>query len=205
MIIINPDPVLPTIPPLQPSPPYYLKIYPQSLLAGNVWTCQYNLLYLRPGATLHVLLTSCMKCPSTPPPRYNNTSRSIFGQKPVSLFMSSLPVVGSVPAHLHLMVTTHLHNQYSARTRCHSPSVPDLHTSPPAPALSTSSSQFIIQLCAIRFYLQASGTLRVLSFLFLLITDTATLVHGVILPILNSVVKTFGVKPFPPGEAGIPV
>ena len=99
------------------------------------------------------------------------------------------------------MVTTHIHNQYSARTRCHSPSVPDLHTSPPAPALSTSSSQFIIQLWTIRFYLQASGTLRVLSFLFLLITDTATLVHGVILPILNSVVKTFGVKPFPPGEA----
>ena len=85
MIIIHPEPVLPTIPPLQPSPPYYLKIYPQSLLAGNVWTCQYNLLYLRPGATLHVLLTSCMKCPSTPPPHYNNTSRSIFGQKPVSL------------------------------------------------------------------------------------------------------------------------
>ena len=119
--------------------------------------------------------------------------------------MSSLPVVGSVPAHLHLMATTHIQNQYSPRTRYLCPSVPDLHTSPPAPALSTSSSQFIIQLCTIRFYLQASGTLRVLSFLFLLITDTATLVHGVILPILNSVVKTFGVKPFPPGEAGIPV
>ena len=157
-------------------------------------------IYLRPGATL-----SCMKFSTTPLPHGYNTSRSIFGQKPVSLSMSSLPVVGSVPAHLHLMVTTHLHNQYSARTRCHSPSVPDLHTSPPAPALSTSSSQFIIQLWTIRFYLQASGTLRVLSFLFLLITDTATLVHGVILPILNSVVKTFGVKPFPPEAAGIPV
>ena len=94
MIIIHPEPVLPTIPPLQPSPPYYLKIYPQSLLAGNVWTCQYNLLYLRPGATLHVLLTSCMKCPSTPPPHGNNTyPQSIFGQKPVSLSMSSLPAV----------------------------------------------------------------------------------------------------------------
>ena len=55
--------------------------------------CQYNLLYLRPGATLHVLLTSCMKCPITPVPHINNTSQLIFGQKPVSLSMSSLPVV----------------------------------------------------------------------------------------------------------------
>ena len=68
--------------------------------------CQYNLLYLRPGATLHVLLTSCMKCPITPVPHINNTSQLIFGQKPVSLSMSSLPAVWSVPAHLHLMVTT---------------------------------------------------------------------------------------------------
>ena len=49
-------------------------------------------------------------------------------------------------------------------------------------------------------------TLRVLSVLFLPIT------YNVTLPILNSdvgtlsiVVKIFGVKPFPPGEAGIPV
>ena len=77
MIIIHPEPVLPTIPTLQPSPPYYLKIYPQSMLAGNVWTCQYNLLILDPGP----------------------------------LSMSSLP------AHLHLIITTH-HDQYSARSRC---------------------------------------------------------------------------------------
>ena len=93
-----------------------------------------------PGATLHVLITSCMKCPTTPPPHCNNISRSIFAQNPVSLSISSLPVVGSV--HLHLMVTTHLYNQYSPRTRCLSASVSDLHTSPPA--LSTSSSQLIL-------------------------------------------------------------
>ena len=59
-------------------------------------------MYLRPGATL-----SCMKFSTTPPPHGNNTSRSIFGQKPVSLSMSSLPVVGSVPPHLS---STHLNN-----------------------------------------------------------------------------------------------
>ena len=158
MIIIHPDPVLPTIPPLQHSPPQYLKISLQSLMAANVRCVSTIRIYLRPGATL-----SCMKFSTTPLPHGNNTSRSIFGQKPVSLSMSSLPVVGSVPAHLHLMATTHIQNQYSPRTRYLCPSVPDLHTSPPAPALSTSSSQFIIQLCTIRFYLQAGVTLRVHS------------------------------------------
>ena len=74
--------------------------------------------------------------------------------------MSSLPVVGSVPAHLHLMATTHIQNQYSPRTRYLCPSVPDLHTSPPA------SSQLILlarNIRTIRFYLQAGVTLRVHS------------------------------------------
>ena len=139
LIIIYPDPVLPTIPPLQHSPPQYLKISLQSMMAANVRCVSTIRINLRPGATL-----SCMKFSTTPLPHGYNTSWSIFGQKPVSLSMSSLPVVGSVPAHLHLMVTTHIHNQYSARTRSLSASVPDLHTSPPAPALSTSSSQLIL-------------------------------------------------------------
>ena len=155
MNIIHPEPVLPTIPPLQHSPPQYLKISLQSMMAANVRCVCTICIYLRPGATL-----SCMKFSTTPLPHGNNTSRSIFGQKPVSLSMSSLPVVGSVPAHLHLMATTHIQNQYSPRTRYLCPSVPDLHTSPPA------SSQLILlarNIRTIRFYLQAGVTLRVHS------------------------------------------
>ena len=102
MIIIHPDPVLPTIPPLQHSPPQYLKRSLQSMMAANVRCVSTIRIYLRPGATL-----SCMKFSTTPLPHGNNTSRSIFGQKPVSLSMSSLPVVGSVLPHLS---STHLNN-----------------------------------------------------------------------------------------------
>ena len=96
---------------LSQCPPYQLLEVSHHPSTLHLMVTQHITINIRPeaGVSLHVLLTSCWKCPSPPPPHGNNTSpQSIFGQNPVPLSKCPWPAhLSPSPSTLHFIITIH--------------------------------------------------------------------------------------------------